>query len=474
MVRMVARRATRLVPLFIVLFIWGLTTHGKYSDSGDEPHYLIVAESLASDGDLDLSNNYFNGDARWFGADDLVPLAHAARTRHGALWSTHDVGLPVLVAPVYALAMRASRLVPDPLLARMRQTRGLFAYSLVSFTMVVATAFFATLFMRSLMRHTTVAAAAGITLLLVLSPPVLSHAFLVFPETPALWVTCAFVWLIALPGTDLTRGRVLSVMAAIGAMPWLHRKYSLYCLALAIVVVITHREWLKAQPRAWLALAGLAAVAPQAALHATTMWAWGHLGGPQMLGGLPFKVTGGPKGALGLLFDRERGLLGYAPVYLLAPVWWGLAWREHRALLLPIACLFIPMSMFVTWDAGFSPAARFLVPLLPLVLLPAVRAFGNRRFISLAIPVLVFQAIVTALAWQFPRRLWPREQGTNQILDVIPVVGPVYSSWLPSVQTDPSLAHAWLAAAALGMMTLGAILVCRRTHRSTSAASTGR
>jgi hypothetical protein len=459
---MIARRATRLVPVFIVLFIWGLTTHGKYSDSGDEPHYLIVAESLVSDGDLDLSNNYFNGDARWFGADDLVPLAHAARTRHGSLWSTHDVGLPVLVAPVYALATRASRLVPDALLARMRQTRGLFAYSLLSLTMVVATAFFATLFMRSLVRHTTTTAAAGITLLLVLSPPVLSHAFLVFPETPALWVTCAFVWLIALPKTELTRGRVLSVMAAIGAMPWLHRKYSFYCLGLAIVVVITHREWLKSQPRAWLALAGLAVVAPQAALHATTMWAWGHLGGPQMLGGLPFNVSGGPKGALGLLLDRERGLLGYAPVYLLAPVWWGLASREHRALLLPIACLFIPMSMFVTWDAGFSPAARFLVPLMPLVMLPAVRAFASRRFVSIAIPLVALQALITALAWQFPRRLWPRGQGTNQILDMIPVVGPLYSSFLPSVQTNPSLTPAVVAAVVIGAAALVVFVFVRR------------
>ena len=89
-------------------------------------------------------------------------------------------------------------------------------------------------------------------------------------------------------------------------------------------------------------------------------------------------------------------------------------------------------------------------------------------------PLLAFQAIITALAWQFPRRLWPREQGTNQILDMIPVIGPAYSSWLPSVQTDPSLSHAWLAATALGLMSLGAILVFRRTHQTTGAARTGR
>jgi len=42
----------------IFLFVWSLTTHGKYSASGDEPHYLMITQSLAADGDLDVANNY--------------------------------------------------------------------------------------------------------------------------------------------------------------------------------------------------------------------------------------------------------------------------------------------------------------------------------------------------------------------------------------------------------------------------------
>jgi hypothetical protein len=33
----------------IVVVIWSLTTHGKYADSGDEPHYPMIAQSLVSD-----------------------------------------------------------------------------------------------------------------------------------------------------------------------------------------------------------------------------------------------------------------------------------------------------------------------------------------------------------------------------------------------------------------------------------------
>ena len=46
------------VPLGVFLIIWGLTTHGKFSLTGDEPHYLLMAESLRVDGDLDLANDY--------------------------------------------------------------------------------------------------------------------------------------------------------------------------------------------------------------------------------------------------------------------------------------------------------------------------------------------------------------------------------------------------------------------------------
>ena len=47
-------RAIAAVPIVTVLFTWTLTTHGKFSVSGDEPHYLMIAESLLGDRDLDL------------------------------------------------------------------------------------------------------------------------------------------------------------------------------------------------------------------------------------------------------------------------------------------------------------------------------------------------------------------------------------------------------------------------------------
>src|SRR5262245_38370967 len=117
-------RARLSIAIAFVLFVWSMTTHGKFSNSGDEPHYLMVAESLVADGDLDLRNNYANGDGRWVGADSLQPELHAVPNRFGALWTSHDIGLPILIAPVYAAATRLSAHMPEDWLARFRQTRG--------------------------------------------------------------------------------------------------------------------------------------------------------------------------------------------------------------------------------------------------------------------------------------------------------------------------------------------------------------
>jgi hypothetical protein len=450
------------LPIVVILFVWSLTTHGKFSNSGDEPHYLMIAESLVSDGDLDLENNFREGDQRWFGADDLEPGPHARRTRWGALWSVHDVGVAVLVAPVYAVASRLAARVPEPWLARVRQTRGLFAYSLVSLTLIVLTALAVRLLYLAFGRRAPSRRAAAVALVLALSPPVLAHAFLIFPETIAFAVVCAVVWALCADPRELTAARVAAIVLAVGLLPWLHRKYAPLVLGLAILVAHHHWSWIRAQP--WRTQVGFAAAAlvPQLGLYAWTWHAWGNLGGPHMLQDVPLSLAWLQEGALGMLLDRERGLLGYAPVYLLAPACFALSWRDSRWLLVPIAMFYLPMASYATWDAGFSPAARFLVPLTPLVGLAALRALESRVLRLAVLPLLAFQAAIAAVVWNHPRALWPKEQASNQALDAIPIVGPAWSSALPSLHTGESVRGGWIAIAGMAVVNLALVLA----HRS--------
>jgi hypothetical protein len=94
----------KIVALVTFLFVWSLTTHGKYSATGDEPHYLMITQSVVADHDLDLANNYANDEGRLFGHDHLVMGPHARADRQGRVASVHDIGLPLLLVGPYVTA----------------------------------------------------------------------------------------------------------------------------------------------------------------------------------------------------------------------------------------------------------------------------------------------------------------------------------------------------------------------------------
>ena len=68
--------------------------------SGDEPHYLVLAQSLWRDGDLKIENNHTRGDYKEYFQPDLEPH-YLTRGADGEIYSIHPIGMPLLMAPVY-------------------------------------------------------------------------------------------------------------------------------------------------------------------------------------------------------------------------------------------------------------------------------------------------------------------------------------------------------------------------------------
>src|SRR5436190_12630112 len=225
------------VGVVCFLFTWTLTTHGKYSASGDEPHYLMIAHSLARDGDLDLANNYAHDDGRWFGHDHLEAGPHARIARTGQLLSVHDIGLPVVLVPVYMAAQRLATIPSPDLLARFRMTRGLFAYSIVSLFLIMATAWAMTLVGEGVVAAAYPTKVGALIAVMAISPPVVSHAFLVFPEVPALVVTALVVWFTTKIRRLDDADTMVWLIALVGFLPWVHRKYALYAIGLLFVIL---------------------------------------------------------------------------------------------------------------------------------------------------------------------------------------------------------------------------------------------
>ncbi len=425
---------SKLIGAFVFLYVWTLTTHGKFSVSGDEPHYLIVAHSLVFDRDLDVANNYANNDARLFGHDHLAMGPHASVDRFGKTESVHDIGLPVLLAVPYVAARSIADLVPPAWLSRFRMDRGLFTYSLISLGLAALTAWSVGLRASSAaVSHGSLASVCFVALIGI-SPPIVSHAFLIFPEVVALFLTSVVVWL-AENRRPVSPTAFLWLFVALGFLPWAHRKYSSYVLGLAFVVVWARRDFAAGLGRSTKYLTVCCFVMPQLALHGWTYFRWGNLGGPQMLAGIPFSASPWLSGLMGLWLDRQSGVLAYGPVYGLIVPCWILTWRRTWPYLVPALLLYLPMAAFAEWWGGFSPAGRYLVPIIPLCTMPIVAALEHRSIRIVALCLAIPQLFIDAVVWQHPRLLWPVAEAVNPALKALGTLGSLYGKLLPMLRT---------------------------------------
>jgi hypothetical protein len=427
-----------LVPVVIFVVVWAMTTHGKYSVSGDEPHYLIVTESLWADGDLDLRNNHAANDSRRFGVDNLAPGPHVRESR-GRQLPVHDIGLSVALVPVYALATAISERVSEPLLARFRMSRGLFAYSLMTMSLLALTALAAHLTRAALVTGGAPGGlAAGIVLVAWLSPPVLSNAYLVFPEIVALIATA---WLVRRSTgaaiAPIPFSRWLPPLTLLGLLPWFHRKFVVYVAAIAVVLLWRHRDHLRRlRPSEWLAAVALVTF-PTVMLLVWTWWQWGNIGGALTLDRPPFSWGALRAGWLGLLVDREHGLWVWAPAYALVPLAWLLTGRSVRPWVLPVAVLFVASAAHDQWWGGFSPAARFLMPVVPIVCLFAPALWRHRATRVVTMVAVAVQVVIAACGWQVTRALWPQGDGHNRVVGPLLELFSGSDSFLPSLRLDP-------------------------------------
>ena len=101
----------------------------------------------------------------------------------------------------------------------------------------------------------------------------------------------------------------------------------------------------------------------------------------------------------------------------------------HAMHWLVLACYVIPVLMPLTnvhgWTGAWSPAARFLVPVSPLLWLgvyayAAQAALGGRIVVTALVAV---QLAIDALVWQFPKTLWNDGDGVSAFR---------WNQWMPT------------------------------------------
>ncbi|MGH9144945.1 MAG: hypothetical protein ACRD2I_27730, partial [Vicinamibacterales bacterium] len=94
------RRTIGVVSLAIYLGfgLWSATVVGP---GADEPHYLVITQSLLRDHDLAIENNHARGDYHEYFGGELRP-DFLRRGLNEVIYSIHAPGLPALLVPAYA------------------------------------------------------------------------------------------------------------------------------------------------------------------------------------------------------------------------------------------------------------------------------------------------------------------------------------------------------------------------------------
>jgi len=284
---------------------FGISDYG-----GDEPHYLLTAESIVADGDVDLANQYARRDYERF--YPYVLDVHGRRT-DGRVNEPHGVGFPLLIVPAYALG---GAVAVELLLA-----------ALAALAFVAAA--------RLARRLVPDPWATGGVLLVALSPPALAYSATIYPELVAGGLLAAAAGC-ALRVRDSPRLRwAYGSALLLAVLPWLGTKYAIPALPVAVALV----RWTSRRGRRLAAL-GVAEVMVASLVAYVTVNGVLYGGFTPYAADDPGQTATDAAFPLGYLerlprlaalwIDREYGLLRWAPILALA--FWAawLLWRSRR------------------------------------------------------------------------------------------------------------------------------------------------
>jgi len=328
--------------------------------AGDEPHYLVITQSLLSDHDLQIENNHRRGDYRSYFPGELRP-DYLRRGTNGQIYSIHAPGLPLVVAPAFALFGH----------------RGVIVFLALISAAATALVWIAAWRLTEDVRASWFGWAA-----VTLSAPWFFQSFGIFPD--AMGAACLMLATLPLTRRDGPTDREAVVSGcALALLPWLHTRFSI--LAAIAGFILLRRCWIAGapSPMRMVRLAALPALSG-------ALWLlffrviYGAFNPAAPYGGYTQTALANMvRGIPGLLFDQQFGLLANAPVLLCAAAGLLPLWRRAPRLLLELAAILLPyvcaVAAYYMWWAGFSTPARFLVAVLLPLGVPAAVWFHTRR-----------------------------------------------------------------------------------------------
>ena len=342
------------------LSVWD--ARGVYSATGDEPHYLVIADALWIDGTTDVTTAYQREieEPRWYrlglaepGSPLQPPEAHVVPTT-GGFHSWHGLGVGALVAaPAQTLGITGARWAMVAI-----------ASLGVVFAWLLAGQFLAS--NRARVAATTAVAVAY---------PLLLAGTQIYPDVPAgVLLLGAITWW-TLPQARTSVGWTASAGFAAAFVPWLGSRF-----ILPGVIAVSALALANLRQRKHLLAIMVPAVVSAAGLLAYHLGAFGNVLGPPTQGVVSF----GREFLLllpGLVLDQNQGFVWANPVLWAALPGVILLWRRDRLLALLwgllVLSLWIPAAAHPGLYGLGSFNGRYAWSLALLAFLPALVALGS-------------------------------------------------------------------------------------------------
>jgi len=422
----------------------------------DETEYVLTALSIWEDGDLDVSDEL--AERRWRAFADVPPPEQTQRLADGRRLSPHDPLLPLLLAaPTGLLGWVGAKLA-----------MALLAAATGALAVWVAVRRFGV---------PPWLAGSG-TAVLAATPPLSVYGQQVYPELPAGLAVLAAVAALTTPAPRKVTDAVL--VGAVVALPWLGVKYLPVAAALALLGLVPARRAGRVHAAVGMTLALAASGATYLVLHRLVWGGWTvYASGDHFQSSGEFSVVGvSPDYAgrtvrlLGLLVDREFGLVAWQPAWLLlVPAVAALVrWRQWT-LLLPMAAGWATATWLALTMHGFWWPGRQVVVVIPLALVallvwlhrlglgPARRA-GLAAAGVLAATGATTYVVLLVEGWR---------GGLTWVFDFATVASPTYRALRPLLPDyrahDVLVPHLIWVTAAIGLACLGWSTAARATWR---------
>jgi hypothetical protein len=357
-------------------------SHDLYQIIGDEPHYLLISESIISDGDLRVYDDSVTTTPVHLDnpsvAEPIRDVPHVARESKG--YSIHGIGLPVVLSLPYLLG----------------------GVTGAKFAMAALAALWPFLFYRVVYRITgSKLLAVLVALTLACGLPYLAASNQIFPDLLGgliiLYVVERTATLLSSKESGPSSYTALFATTLIAFLPWLHLRLTAPALVLlggyAYARVATDKRY----PFLPIVPVGLSL----ALFGFYNQVAFGNPVGPYTSGAISLDVKKVGMIFLGLHLDRMQGMFTQQPLLLLGLVGIVPLVRAAPRFAILLGTLYLSIivanAAHTNWYGGFSFAGRFGWAAISLWVFPlsyALKHLWGRT------KVLVFALSACALALQ--------------------------------------------------------------------------